>query len=86
MVLLEWMVPIADFKLPPGMIAYRKDTSTFIGLVLVDDAILNVRQRGKKAMVILRDVERWVFQTKQLLTSFLTYRPFKTFLWRFSMC
>ena len=39
------------------MIAYRKDSSTFLGLVLVDDAIVDIRRRGKKAMVILRDVE-----------------------------
>ena len=55
--LLGVIVPLVDHKLPPGMIAYRRDCSTFLGLVLVDDVVIEIQSRGKKAMVILRDVE-----------------------------
>jgi len=56
-VLLQVITPIVGHKLPPGMVAYRKDCSTFLGLILVDDAIMGVIARGKKALVLLRDAE-----------------------------
>ena len=55
--LLEFITPIVDHKLPPGMIAYRRDSSTFLGLILVDDAIMNVVARDRRALVLLRDAE-----------------------------